>query len=99
MNPPAALFIAAVFAYGLLIPQLGFYWDDLPISWIRYELGSQALTQYFSNNRPVWGWLYQITTYILPQVPIYWQAFALIWRWLGAVVVWAIMRELWQDKP
>jgi len=81
------------------MPQLGFYWDDLPMSWIRYELGSQAMTQYFSNNRPVWGWLYQITTHIFPQVPVYWQIFALIWRWLGAVVVWAIMRELWKDKP
>ena len=81
------------------MPQLGFYWDDLPMSWIRYELGPQAMTQYFSNNRPVWGWLYQITTHIFPQVPIYWQIFALIWRWLGAVVVWAIMRELWKDKP
>lgn len=69
------------------------------MSWIRYELGSQAMTQYFSTNRPVWGLLYQITTHIFPQVPIYWQLFALVWRWLGAVMVWLIVRELWTDKP
>src|SRR6185295_10594339 len=98
MNPPAALFIAAVFAYGLLIPQLGFYWDDLPISWIRYQLGADAMMQYFSTNRPVWGWLYQVTTHIFPQVPIYWQVFALFWRWLGAVTLWAIARKLWPGR-
>lgn len=69
------------------------------MSWIRYELGPEAMTQYFSTNRPVWGLLYQITTRLIPQVPVYWQIFALIWRWLGAVTVWAIVRELWTDKP
>ena len=99
VHPPIILLIVAVLAYGILIPQLGFYWDDLPMSWIRYELGPEAMTQYFSTNRPVWGLLYQITTRLIPQVPVYWQIFALMWRWLGAVVVWAIVRELWKDKP
>src|SRR6185369_11054910 len=99
LHPVIVLLFVAIFAYGLLTPQLGFYWDDMAISWIRYELGSRALMQYFSNNRPVWGLLYQITTHILPQVPIYWQLFALLGRWLGAVMVWLIVRELWPNKP
>lgn len=94
----SALFIIAVLAYGILIPTLGFYWDDLPMSWIRYQLGAEAMTRYFSNNRPVWGWLYQLTTHIFPQTPIYWQVFALFWRWAGAVVVYYISLELWQGK-
>jgi hypothetical protein len=40
-----------------------------------------------------------VTTRLIPQVPVYWQIFALLWRWLGALVVWAIGRELWKDKP
>jgi hypothetical protein len=99
LHPALTLLIVAVLAYGLLIPQLGFYWDDLPMSWIRYELGPEAMTRYFSTNRPVWGLLYQVTTRLLPQVPMVWQIFALLWRWLGAVVVWAIVRELWKEKP
>jgi len=99
LHPSSILLITAILAYGLLIPWLGFYWDDMPMSWIRYELGPEAMTRYFSTNRPVWGLLYQLTTRLLPQVPAYWQIFALIWRWLGAVVVWAIVRELWKDKP
>lgn len=98
-RPPVVLLLVAILAYGLLIPQLGLYWDDLPISWIAYELGSEALTKYFSTNRPVWGLLYQITTRIIPDEPIYWQIFALFWRWLGAVMVFAIVEKLWKGKP
>lgn len=97
-NPASLLLLVAVLAYGLLLPQMGFYWDELPMSWIRYELGPEAMTRYFSTNRPAWGLLYQITTRILPQVPIYWEAFCLFWRWLAAVLVWAIARELWPAR-
>jgi len=97
-SPPLVLGFVAVVAYGLLLPQLGFYWDDFPMSWIRYQLGPEAMTRYFSNNRPVWGWLYQLTTRILPQVPIYWQVFALFWRWLTGLLVWATVRELFPKR-
>ena len=93
-SPPLVLAIVAFLAYGLLLPQLGFYWDDLPMSWIRYQLGPAAMARYFSTNRPVWGLLYQVTTRLFPQVPIYWQVFALFWRWLTGLLVWAILREL-----
>ncbi|MBN2119093.1 MAG: hypothetical protein JW730_21165 [Anaerolineales bacterium] len=99
LHPSLVLLLAAILGYGLLIPQLGFYWDDMPMSWIRYELGPEAMARYFSTNRPVWGLLYQVTTRLLPQVPVYWQIFALLWRWLGAVAAWGIVRELWKDKP
>src|SRR5690349_11703882 len=99
IHPALSLLIIALLAYGILIPWLGFYWDDMPMSWIRYELGPAAMTRYFSTNRPVWGLLYQLTTRLLPQVPVFWQIFALVWRWLGAVAVWAIVGALWKDKP
>ena len=99
LHPAVLLLITSILAYGILIPQLGFYWDDQPMSWIRYQLGPEAMTRYFSTNRPVWGWLYQVTTRLIPQVPVLWQIFALLWRWLGALVVWLIVRELWKDRP
>ncbi|HTP01373.1 MAG TPA: hypothetical protein VMJ64_08375 [Anaerolineales bacterium] len=98
LRPVLLLLGVAVLAYGLLIPQLGFYWDELPMSWIRYELGPAAMTRYFSTNRPVWGMLYQITTRLLPQVPIYWEIFGLMWRWGTAVLVWLIVREVWKGR-
>jgi hypothetical protein len=98
IHPALILLIIGILAYGLLIPQLGFYWDDLPMSWIRYELGPEAMTRYFSTNRPVWGLLYQVTTHIFPQVPIYWQLLALLFRWLGAVAVWGIVHEIFPQR-
>ncbi len=98
LHPIFALLITAILAYGLLLPSLGFYWDDLPMSWIRYQLGPEAMTRYFSSNRPVWGLLYQITTRILPQIPIYWQIFALFLRALTGILVWAVVRRIWQNR-
>ncbi len=98
-RPSLILLLITVLAYGLFLPQLGFYWDDLPISWIRYQLGPEALTKYFSTNRPIWGMLYQLTTSVIPHEPLFWQLFALFWRWLGAVTVFAMAQKLWKDKP
>jgi hypothetical protein len=95
---PWFLLAVAILAYGLFIWQYGFYWDDLPISWIRYQLGPEAMEVYFSTSRPVWGMLYQITTRLLPQVPVYWQIFALLWRWIGVVILWAVLREIWPGR-
>jgi hypothetical protein len=89
----------AVLAYGLLLPQLGFYWDDMGMSWIRYQLGPEAMARYFSTNRPVWGLLYQVTTRLFPQVPIYWQIFALIARWVTGLLAWLVLRELFPKQP
>jgi len=90
--------MVAVLAYGLFVWRHGFYWDDLPMSWIRYELGVAAMKLYFSTSRPVWAVLYQITTQFIPQVPVYWQVFAIILRWLGIILFWMILRELWPDR-
>jgi len=99
LRPSVILLVVAYLAYGLLMPQLGFYWDDLPITWIRYQMGPAALTDYFSTNRPIWGLVHQLTTSVIPQVPFYWQIFALLWRWLGAVIVFAIVTKLLKDRP
>jgi hypothetical protein len=94
-HPVVIMLVVTVLAYGLLLSQMGFYWDELPMSWIRYELGPEAMTRYFSTNRPIWGMLYQLTTHVLPQIPIYWETFALVLRWGSAVLVWMIAKDLW----
>ena len=35
---------------------------------------------------------------MLPQVPIYWEVFALFLRWASAVLVWGIARNLWRGQ-
>jgi hypothetical protein len=95
---PLALFIVTILAYGLSFWRLGFYWDDQPISWIRYQLGSVATTKYFSDSRPVWALLYQLTGFILPLKPAYWQLFAMFWRWAGVFVFYLVMAGLFPRR-
>lgn len=94
-GPPLLMLGVCILAYGLLIPWLGFYWDDLPMSWIPYELGREKTVLYFSENRPVWGELYWVTTRILPHKPQAWQIFGLFWRWLTGVSFWLLLQKIW----
>ena len=94
---PLFLLFLCVISFGLLIPWIGFYWDDWAFAWISQQLGSTGLSNYFSTNRPVWGLLYQITTPILGETPWHWQVFALFWRWITAVSLWWLVRLLWPE--
>ncbi|MBT3339054.1 MAG: hypothetical protein HN855_07755 [Anaerolineae bacterium] len=97
-SPPIILAAITALAYGILASQLGFYWDDLPISWIRYELGQEALTQYFSTNRPAWGVWYGFLTRFIPHTPFPWQIIALFWRWLSSLLIWGIIQQLFPGR-
>jgi hypothetical protein len=95
---PLALFIITLLAYGLSFWRLGFYWDDQPISWIRYQLGTEATTKYFSDSRPVWALLYQLTGFLLPLKPAVWQLFAMFWRWAGVFAFYLVMARLFPRR-
>ncbi len=96
---PLVLFLLAVVAYGLLIPWLGFYWDDFPWAWIAEAMGPAGLQRYFATNRPVWGLLYQATSALLGSDPLRWQIFSLLMRWATALIVWMLLRRVWPKHP
>ena len=95
---PVLLLVVTFLAYGLTFWRLGFYWDDLHILWTRYHLGTDAITRYFSDARPVWALLYQLTGYILPLNAAVWQVFAMLWRWAGALAFWLVMQKLFPRR-
>ena len=68
------------------------------MSWIRYQLGQEAFTQYYSTNRPAWGIWYGFLTKFIPQQPLFWQILALFWRWLTSVLLWGILTQLFPTK-
>jgi len=96
---PFLLFLLAVLTYGLFFWQRGFYWDEEPWTWIYYRLGPAALTQTFSTSRPFWGMIYQLTLPMIGPVPWRWQALVVIMRWLTALLVWAVLRQVWPKNP
>jgi hypothetical protein len=96
---PWLLLGIAVLTYGLLFNQLGFYWDEFPWYWTSVRLGPAALTQLFSTSRPFWGMIYQVTLPLVGPEPWRWQLIALVLRWLTAVLVWAVIRQVWPKHP
>ncbi len=98
---PFVLFLVAVLTYGLFFWERGFYWDEAPWTWIYYELGPAALTKTFSTSRPFWGMIYQVTMPLLGPYPWRWQLLMVILRWLTAVLVWMLLRQVWSrdERP
>ena len=98
---PVILFIVAALSYGLFFWERGFYWDEAPWTWIYYRLGPAALTKTFSTSRPFWGMIYQVTMPLLGPYPWRWQFLMVILRWLTAVLVWMLLRQVWpkDDRP
>jgi len=98
---PFVLFVVTFLAYGLFFWERGFYWDEAPWTWIYYRLGPEALTKTFSTSRPFWGMIYQITMPLIGPHPWRWQLLMVIMRWLTAVLVWMLLRQVWQkdERP
>ncbi|TAK13877.1 MAG: hypothetical protein EPO32_03720 [Anaerolineae bacterium] len=95
---PITLLLACIAAYGLLAGTLGYYWDGWPLAWIAETYGPDGLAQYFSTNRPVWGWLYRLTMPILGSNPLVWQVFGILTRWLTGLAFWALLKRLWPQR-
>jgi hypothetical protein len=98
---PVILFLVAALTYGLFFWERGFYWDEAPWTWIYYRLGPAALTKTFSTSRPFWGMIYQVTMPLLGPYPWRWQLLMVILRWLTAVLVWMLLRQVWpkDERP
>ena len=96
---PFVLLALCTVSYSLMIRTLGYYWDDWPFIWISQKLGSDGLIRYFSTNRPIWGLFFQFTTPLLGYEPWHWHLFALLWRWIAAIVLWLMIRQVWPRYP
>jgi len=95
---PLVILLVCVLAYGLVIPWLGFYWDDWAFLFIRTQLGAEGLTRYFATNRPFIAWIPQITIPLLGTTPWKWHMFMLLVRAASAVSVWWVIRLAWQKR-
>lgn len=93
--PPIIFLAVLVFAFGLLIPGLGFYWDDWPPILIEKMQEGQTFWEFYRYDRPLSAWTYVVLFPILGIKPLVWQIFTLGIRWLTTVFVWLSLRELW----
>ena len=91
---PIVLLALSIIAYGVLIPWLGFYWDDWPTIWYYHFLGPNSFINVFSIDRPFLGWLFTITTRIMQESPLAWQSFGIFTRWLTGFSMWLFLIAL-----
>jgi hypothetical protein len=91
---PGALLALTILAYGLLIHQLGFYWDDWPwIFWSHY-FGKGGLLLIDQGYRPLSGVILWLGGLISGDSPAAWQVVNLLYRWFSALALWWALSKL-----
>ena len=96
---PAIFALITLVAYGLLLPFTGFYWDDWPFAWIARFLGPSEFIPAFAPFRPFLGPIFYFTTSLVPPVPLYWQIFALVIRFILGISAWWMFKQIWPNRP
>lgn len=91
---PVFLLLLHLAAYGLLIPWLGFYWDDWPSIWFLNSLGPQGFGRVFAEDRPLLGLLFTATTSVFGSSTIAWQVFGLLARAASGLAFWWLLRQV-----
>ena len=95
ISAPAMLLFLVFVSYGLLIPWMGFYWDDLPFAWFLRFLGPGEFIEAFRPYRPLLGYIFAGTTTLFGGHPLTWQILGLIVRFLLGLEVWILFRQVW----
>jgi len=89
--------LITVGAYGLLLGQTGFYWDDWPFVWIAKFLGPREFFRAFAGVRPFLEPIFFVTTSLIPLNPISWQVFALVIRFISGWATWFALSQVWPN--
>jgi hypothetical protein len=95
---PIFLLFLCVFAYGILIPWLGFYSDDWFLVWINFKLGHQGILDLYNLTRPLLSAVPQVIIPLFKFTPWLFQVFALLMRWCAGFVMWLLLRRLWPQR-
>jgi hypothetical protein len=86
---------ALIVAFGLLIPWIGFYWDDWPVI-LHARLGdASAFRDAYVYDRPLSFWTYSLLTPILGESPFGWHITSLLLRLATVLVFWAVLTQIW----
>jgi hypothetical protein len=95
---PVILAFFCLLTFGIFIPFLGLYSDDWVFLSVYQKFGHQGLTQYYQTNRPVLGWLFQITMPIFGKSIFAWHLFALLAVFLCSLAVRNLILLLWPKE-
>jgi len=96
---PLVLLGVTLLAYGLQLGRMGFYWDDWQVIFLARLNRPEVWWTYYLSDRPFSIWTYLATLPVLGVVPLRWQLFTILLRWLTALGMWLALRGVWQRRP
>jgi hypothetical protein len=94
---PLALLGIGIFAYGLIIPSLGFYWDDWEGVYL-HQLHNPAISFQYYSERPLSAIAYLLLFPFAKMTPVVWQIVSLLLRWGGVLFVYYTFNLVWPSK-
>jgi len=89
------IFLTTVITYGVSIPRLGYYHDDWFLLWSGQARGASSIIPLFATDRPFMGVVYSIVYRLLGDSITNWHLYALLWRFIGGLAFFWILRILW----
>jgi hypothetical protein len=92
------ILLTTVITYGVSIPRLGYYHDDWFVLWSGQIRGAQSLIPLFSIDRPFMGVVYSFIYRFLGDTITNWHLYALLWRFLGGLAFFWILRLIWPNQ-
>ncbi|MGD8456377.1 MAG: hypothetical protein PVF83_08340 [Anaerolineales bacterium] len=92
------LLIVVVICYGLLIPWLGFYFDDWPLIYVYKTRGLSGFVDFYQYDRPLLIWTHALTFPFIGTSRVGWHIAALFFRWLTVAAMWWTLYGLWPSS-
>ncbi len=92
------LLIVGFATFGLLAPQLGFYWDDWSKTLVNILYGFEGYLDYYAGDRPLSGWTHVLFVSLIGNNQLYWQILNTLLRILSAIGLWWSFKALWPAR-
>src|SRR5512138_1301778 len=92
------ILLTTLITYGVSIPELGYYRDDWYVLWSGHVRGAASLISLFSTDRPFMGVVYSVVYRLLGDRVINWHIYALLWRFIGGLAFFWILRLIWPNQ-
>ena len=91
------ILVTTVITYGVSIPKLGYYHDDWFVLWSGQMRGAESIIPLFSSDRPFMGVVYSFVYRLLGDTITNWHLYALLWRFIGGLAFFWILRLIWPE--
>jgi len=98
LGVPLALLVLMAISYGVMIPWLGYGFDDWHFIYYATR-GSQGLSEIFYYDGHLQStWIYILSFKMLGYNPLFWHLYALLWRWAAVISFWICLKSIWHDN-